>query len=287
MKDFISFVIPVYNEKESIKQVIDEIYQIGEKSSKRFEIIVVNDASDDGTELILKEIKGIKVINHNVNRGYGAALKTGIRYVEGNWIAIIDADSTYPAYKFLDLFTQMEEADMVIAIRTGKKVSIPFFRRPAKWIFKRFSNILTGQSIPDINSGMRIFKKEIVVRFLKLFPDRFSFTTTLSIAAACNNYNIKYMPIDYFKRKGKSTIHPVKDFFGFIQLITRLGVYFRPLNFFVPISIFFFTIGLAKMIIDVVRLSHFGIGGVALVLMGMQILFLGLLADLIIKRTNL
>lgn len=287
MKASISFIIPVYNERNSIENTIKEARKILRKSGRKFQIIVVNDGSDDETEKILENIKNIEVINHSVNRGYGAALKSGIKKANGDWIAIVDADQTYPIDRFIDMFKEMETADMVIAARTGKKVSILFFRQIGKWILKMLSNFLTNQKIPDLNSGMRVFKKEFAVRFLKLFPDGFSFTTTITIAALCNGYSVKYVSINYFKRKGKSTIHPIKDFIGFFQLIIRLVLYFKPINVFFPVSIFFFLIGFSKMLVDAIKLSHFGIGGVALVLLSIQILFLGLLADLIITRSDL
>jgi len=287
MKILISFIIPVYNEKNSVKKTIEDVRKVGEKSGRAFQVIVVNDGSTDGSETILKNIKNIKVINNSFNQGYGAALKNGIRNSDGEWIAIIDADQTYPIDKFIDMFNEMETVDMVVGARIGKRVSGPFFRRPAKWMLKTLSNILTNQKIPDLNSGMRIFRRDIALRFWKLLPDGFSFTTTLTIAVICNDYLVKFVPINYFKREGKSTINPVKDFIGFLQLIIRLVISFKPLNIFLPISMLFFFIGSGKALIDVIKLNHFGIGGIALILMGIQLLFLGLLADLIIKRTDL
>ena len=284
----ISFVIPVYNEREeSVRTVIEEVKRIGERSRKPFEVIVINDGSTDGSNIIIQQFKDIKIINHDYNQGYGASLKTGIQNSQGNWIGIIDADQSYPVEMFLVMIKEIDKFDIIIGSRTGKDIHLSFLRRFAKYILKKIAYILTHQNIPDINSGMQLFKKEIAIRFLKLFPDNFSFTTTLTIAASCNNYKLKFIPINYYKRKGKSHIHPIRDFFAFFRLIIRLTVYFKPLNIFFPISSIFFLIGVTKMIIDAVRFSHFGIGGVALVLMGLQILFLGLLADLIIRRTDL
>jgi glycosyltransferase involved in cell wall biosynthesis len=283
----VSFIVPVYNEADSIGKTVAELRRVGEKSARSFEIVVVNDGSSDGTEEALKKIKDIRSLRHAANLGYGAALKTGIKNAQGEWIAIIDADQTYPAEQFEAMFKEMENFDMVVGARTGKKVHVPLMRRPAKWLLQRLSNALTNQKIPDLNSGMRVFKKEIAQRFLKIIPEGFSFTTTITIAALCNGYAVKYIPINYFKRKGKSSISPIKDFLGFFQLIIRLAVYFKPLNVFLPMCLVFFLVGAAKMAIDAIRLAHFGIGGVAMVLMSFQILFLGLLADLINKRTDL
>lgn len=287
MNSLISYIIPVYNEKNSIKKTIEDVYGIGKIIGRKFQIIVVNDGSNDGTGSILDNMDNITVINHNINQGYGAALKTGIKKASGDLIAIVDADRTYPIDMFPELFKELESFDMAVGARCDKIMHMPFFRRIAHGILGILNFMLTGKKIPDFNSGMRVFKKEIADRFFKLFPDGFSFTTTITIAALCNGYSVKYIPINYYKREGKSTIHPIKDFLGFFQLIVRLAVYFKPLNVFGPMSILFFIVGIIKMSIDAIRLSHFGIGGVSIVLLSMQILFLGLMADLIIKRTDL
>ena len=122
---------------------------------------------------------------------------------------------------------------------------------------------------------------------MSLFPDGFSFTTTLTIACLTNDFRIKYIPINYYERKGKSKIHPVKDLVGFTNLIFRLTIFFRPLNVFMPISAILFIAGTLKLIRDFVLFRYFGLGGATAILAAIQIAFMGMLAELIIKRTNL
>ena len=141
--------------------------------------------------------------------------------------------------------------------------------------------------IPDLNSGLRVFRRELFERYKAMFPEGFSFTTTITMIALTNGYRVKFLPINYHKRIGHSSIHPVRDFLGFIVLIVRLAVYFKPLKIFLPVSAVLLIIGSAKAVIDVVYLNHFGVGGVTVVLAALQLAFLGLLADLILHRTRL
>jgi len=206
---------------------------------------------------------------------------------ESEYILIIDGDGTYPTLPIPSLINYSKKYDMVVCTRTGRIVKIPFLRRPAKWFLRHFAEYLTKTKIPDLNSGLRIFKRDIALRFMNLFPDGFSFTTTLTIACLTNDYDIKYIPINYYERKGKSGVHPIKDFIGFTNLIFRLTIFFKPLNVFIPISIFLFILGALRLIRDFIIGDTFGLGGAMIILTSIQIIFLGILAELVIKRTNL
>lgn len=279
----VSVVIPAFNEEESIATTITDAKASLKKLGCWSEIIVVNDGSSDGTAKILNSSKNIRVIHHPVNKGYGASLKSGIRAAKGDWILIADADGTYPLENISKLVDEVPKYDMVVAARTGDYVRIPAMRRPAKWILSKLANYLTGVKIPDLNSGMRIFKKDVVMESIRLFPERFSFTTTLTLLYHTNNYNVKYIPINYYHRKGKSTIKGA-DFLTFMNLIVRMVVYFKPLNVFVPISAGLLILGVTKALFDYSSLGKIASGEVMIVLAAIQIGFLGLIADLIIKR---
>lgn len=283
----IAIIVPVYNEERAIRQTIESIKKYSSSIKGKAEIIIVDDCSTDHTAEILSGIKGIKVIKHHRNRGYGASLKTGIKSTKSEHIMIIDGDGTYPADQIPVLARLSRSHDMVVGSRTGNVVKIPFFRKPAKWILKHFSQYLTKTKIPDLNSGLRIFKRDIAIKFMNFFPDGFSFTTTLTIACLTNDYDVKYVPINYYERKGKSTIHPIKDFIGFVNLIFRLTLFFKPLNVFMPISAFLFMAGALKLLRDFLLLESFGLGGAMAILAAIQIAFLGMLAELVIKRTSL
>ncbi|MDP3766174.1 MAG: glycosyltransferase family 2 protein [Nanoarchaeota archaeon] len=283
----ISIVVPAYNEEKAIKSTIGDIKKSVRGLKHKINILVVDDGSTDRTYKIISSIKGINVIRHDTNKGYGASLKTAIKSTDSEYIMIIDADGTYPSSSIPALIKNLNRYDMIVGARTGKVVKIPFFRKPAKWLLKQFAQYITKTHIPDLNSGLRIFKRSIALQFMNLFPDGFSFTTTLTIACIVNGYSIKYMPINYYERVGISTIHPIKDFVNFMNIILRLAIFFKPLNVFIPASLVLFVLGVLKLIRDFLLLNYFGLGGALLILTSIQIAFLGVLAELIIKRTSI
>ena len=282
----VTIIVPAYNEAEGIGVVLDTIINCMHNAGVEYELMVVDDGSTDGTEAIV-EAKGVRVIRHKFNRGYGASLKTGIRQSRYPIVAIIDADGTYPVDALPKLLACMAEYDMVVGARTGDYVKIQLMRRPAKWFLKKLADYLSGFKIPDLNSGLRVFRRELAERFFGIFPDGFSFTTTITLAALTNGYRVEFLPINYYKRTGKSSIRPLRDFFGFVLLIIRLIVYFKPLNVFLPVSGVLLVVGFTKAIIDLIHQNFFGVGSAIVILAALQIAFLGLLADLIMRRTQL
>jgi len=282
----VSIIVPAYNEVEIIGQVLDTIMHCLSENSVEYELIVVDDGSTDGTAEVV-EAKGVRVVRHDYNRGYGSALKTGIRQSRYPLIAIIDADGTYPADVLQQLVACMDQYDMAVGSRTGEHVAIPFLRRPAKWFLKKLADYLSGFNIPDLNSGLRVFRRELAERFFGIFPDGFSFTTTITLAALTNGYRVRFLPINYYKRTGHSTIKPMRDFFGFLLLIIRMIVCFKPLNVFLPVSAVLLVIGMAKATFDVFHHNSFGVASAIAVLAALQIALMGLLADLIMRRTHL
>nr|MBA4405431.1 hypothetical protein [Nanoarchaeum sp.] len=283
----LSIIVPVYNEEGAILDTINRLKEVQKKIKDSSEIIVVNDGSTDKTRLILNDIPGIKHIGHNKNKGYGASLKTGIKEASGEFIAITDADGTYPVEDIPMLYSHMNKYDMVVGSRTKKGAKIPLVRRPAKFMINKLAEHISQTKIPDLNSGLRIFKKDIAIRYWNLFPEGFSFTTTITLATMTNDYNVKFIPINYYKREGKSSIKPIKDTANFISLIIRMMTYFRPLRILAPLGIFLFLAGLIKAIYDLFNNNYIGAGSIMVILTGIQIIVLGLIADLIIKRTKL
>jgi glycosyltransferase involved in cell wall biosynthesis len=280
----ISIIIPVYNEEKTISSIIEKIKNIISDLKYDFEIITINDCSKDKSGSLLDNIEGIRTIHHTRNKGYGASLKKGISEAKGDWILITDADGTYPIEDIPKLIKFIDKYDMVVGARTGEIVKIPFLRRPAKWFLNKFAGYLANYKIPDLNSGLRIFKKEIALKYWNLFPDGFSFTSTITMACLTNGYDVKYIPINYYKRKGKSAIHPLKDFIGFNNLLIRLIIHFRPLRVFIPSAIILFSLGLIKGIIDFNNNGYIGSLAITSTLTAIQIGFLGLIAEMINKK---
>jgi len=278
----LSIVIPAYNEEIGIAGTIDGVVEVIKPLHIGYELIVVNDGSTDNTAKIV-ENKNIKIINHEENKGYGASLKTGVRYSQYENILIIDADGSYPAEHIPDLLESAMNYDMVVGARVAGNVKIPLIRKPAKLFINKLANYLAEKKIPDLNSGMRIIKKEIIQQFLKILPNGFSFTVTITLAMLTNDYQIKYIPINYNKRKGKSKIRPIHDTLNFIQLIIRTVMYFNPLKIFVPLSFFFVIPGIGFLIRDILALN-LAQSSILLIITGGLILSIGMLADLIHKK---
>ncbi|MBT4540754.1 glycosyltransferase family 2 protein [Candidatus Woesearchaeota archaeon] len=284
MAETISIVIPVYNERRALFKTIKEIKNITSNIKDVIEIITVNDCSTDNTGDILNSIKGIKVITHKSNRGYGASLKTGIKSAKGHYILIMDADGTYPVKSIPKLVSLIKKHDMLIGLRKGKNVKIPLLRKPAKMFLNKFASFLSGKKIPDLNSGMRIFSKEKCLEFWNLYPERFSFTSTITMAFIGKSYSVKYIPIEYYKRQGKSSISPF-DFYNFSNLLLRLTLMFNPLKIFGLIS---FSLICISLIIGIYSMFIMGnlmdVTVLILLMSSLQIFLFGLLAHMISKK---
>jgi glycosyltransferase involved in cell wall biosynthesis len=277
----VTVILPVYNEERTIKDVIAEIKHIMDSTDYNYEIIAVNDASQDNTGKILNQIKDIRVIHHPYNKGYGSSLKTAIRNSKSNLMVMTDSDGTYPIEEIPKLLKYADNYDLVTGVRVKSK--IPLTRRPAKFILSKLANFLTEQKIPDLNCGLRVIKKDNVEKFFKILPSRFSFTITHLLACLNNDYNVKFVPISYRKRKSKSTIHPIKDFIRFNTVIIRVITYFKPFKFFL-ISAFLLFFGFLVFLYSLLVLHRImDITVVVLVLASLQVFLFGLIADLIVK----
>lgn len=281
----LSVLIPARNEVESLASTVAAIER-HRALFKSMEIIVINDGSSDRTGEIARTLP-VRLIEHEITQGYGASLKDGLRVAAGELVLIADADATYPLEEIPRLAADMQEFDMVVAARTGELVHIPVLRRIGKWIITQLAEYLSRTKIPDLNSGLRIFRKDIALRFLPMYPDGFSFTTTLTLAMLTNHYRVSFVPINYRKRVGKSSIHPVRDFVNFVILIIRICACFKPLSVFVPPALILILLGIIKGTIDYSQQHHLGGLAITMALTGVQTLFIGLLADLIDQRMKL
>ena len=292
----ISVIIPAYNEESAVSHVVTDIKKVLNGCNINAEIIVVDDGSTDKTPVSAKQA-GAHVLTNNRNSGYGASLKKGISYAKNDCILIIDADGTYPADKIPEFIEKLKTADMVVGARTGANVNIPFIRRLPKLILRKFAGYLTGVTIPDLNSGLRLFRRSLVKEYMNILPDKFSFTTTITVALLYDNYNVVYIPIDYLKRKDPSKIVPW-NFVEFIILILRLSMLFNPLKIFLPLAFWSFFLGCAKFVFDFIFVYNQS-GGFTLDLLtqkvissttiilwlaGLQIMLIGMVADAIIRK---
>ncbi len=282
MSDPISVVIPAYNEEAGLESVVNGLRRLLEDHGIRHEIVIVDDGSSDATAAAAKRT-GARVIRHRSNRGYGAALKTGIIAAKHEVILITDADGTYPPEPIPEMLADLENADMVVGARVGKNVKIPLLRRPAKWVLGHLANYVANHKIPDLNSGLRVFRRSVAIQYFAILPDQFSWTTTITLAMLCDKYAVTYIPIDYHERKGQSKIVPW-DAMNFAILIFRMAFLFRPLRVFLPLVMICLIYGTTKMAIDLTRDPMISASAITALLSALQILLVGMLGDSIATR---
>ncbi len=272
----VTIVIPAHNEEQGIEEGIGAVERALCSSGWEYEIIVVDDGSSDATGERAGQ-HGVNVLRLESNRGYGSALKTGIARAKFDWVVIIDADGTYPGAEIPRMLERVPASDMVVGARIGRNVQDPRIRRPAKWILRKLAGFLAGQEIPDLNSGLRVIRKSLVEEFAHILPSGFSFTTTITLALISRGYSVSYVPIDYYRRVGKSKINPF-DAFKFALLILRTMMLFHPMRILGPIASVAIVGGLAKLLYDVhpMRISGFD---VMILMQGIVIWCIAMLAD--------
>lgn len=283
----LTVVVPALNEERAIAGVLKDLERTCLEIGRPFEIVVVDDGSRDATAEVAGGFEHVTVVRHDVNRGYGASLKTGITKAGGEIVGIVDGDGTYPIDELPRMIDALDVSacDMVVAARRGPVAKIPLARRPAKLFLRLLANFVAGTKIPDPNSGLRVFKRAVAEKFLPILPNGFSFTTTLSLAMLTNGYSVVHVTTNYHARIGRSKIRPIRDTVGFLQLTIRSGLYFAPLKIFLSISgglIFLAAVWgvTSKLIFDQVA----DVTTLLLILAGLQIAALGLLAELINHR---
>ena len=290
-----SIIIPCYNEKHAIRETIEWILSVIRDSKlKNVEIIAVNDGSTDGCEQVLNALTkehhsdDLLVVHHKRNQGYGAALKTGIRRSQSDYICITDADGTYPNDRIPDLIEQIssKDLDMVVGARIGPNVEYSKIRSIPKMILVPWVSFLCGTEVPDMNSGLRIFRRDRSLDFLKLLPDGFSFTTTITICLLRNRYAVEFTPISYARRIGKSHIKPIQDTLRFTQLILRTGMYFAPLRLLSPLIVGLATLFSISSLYDLTILNNLTDKTVLLGFASLNVFMFALLADMIDKRSR-
>ncbi len=251
---------------------------------RKHEILVVDDGSTDGGCDVLR---GTAIIRHSRRRGYGGAIKAGLRRAKGELIAIIDGDGSYPARELPKLCDAMGSTDMAVGQRPKKGRGVPLARRPAKFLLTLLANYLSGRRILDLNSGMRVFRRGDVARYLSILPSTFSFTMTITLAYMCDDLEVEFIPIPYYARRGKSKIRPFYDTANFVLLLARTAMLFNPLRVFLPISALLLAAGIGEVFYYFYALNVLNISTSALVLIVSSLLtaVLGLLADLIVRKS--
>lgn len=269
----VTIVIPAYNEEESLPALLSELDKLDGIS----EIIVVDDGSTDKTGKIA-EHRGAKVIKHPYNKGNGASVKTGIRNAKGDIIVLMDADLQHNPQEIPNLLAHIHEYDMVVGARV-KNPQGSFHRNLANKFYNKFASYLTKFKILDLTSGFRAVRKNVIMKFLYLLPNDFSYPTTSTLALLRSGYSIKYVPIHANKRIGESKISLLNDGFKFILVILKIVTLFSPLRIFLPLSIIFFSGGIAYYIYTFFSRHQFSVASALFLITGVLLFMLGLISE--------
>jgi glycosyltransferase involved in cell wall biosynthesis len=288
---YVSIVLPCYNEQDHVALEVARISAAMDSSGYSYELLAFDDASSDETLARLQQIAPdyphLQVIHFFRNGGSGTVRRIGTQRAQGEIVVWTDADMTYPNERIPEFVQMLEKdatLDQVVGARTSEQGTHKMFRVPAKWFIRKIAEVLTNTKIPDLNSGLRAFRREMALPYMRLLPPGFSCVTTITIAFLSNQHDVRYVPIDYAKRAGKSKFHFFSDAYRYILQVLRMVMYFNPLKVLMPPALFLLTLGIAKGIFDNVRHPlFFATNTVLIFVTGLLIASLALLADLIVR----
>lgn len=279
----ISIVIPALNEASGIAGTIDSLKRaLAGSPEAGAEILVVDDGSTDETGRIAEEA-GATVVRHPHNVGYGQALKSGILAAGNDTIVIIDADLTYPAESIPILVAEFRQGfDMVVGARTGHHYEGSVFKGPLRQVLKFLVEFSAGRSIPDANSGLRVFSRRTISGYLPHLCNTFSFTTSLTLAYMLTGRFVAFLPIPYHERVGKTKVRLFKDSLRTLQYIVQAIIYYNPLKLFLLLTLVTILLAITGFLTAAITglnaPYYLGVGGL---LMSIVVFSLGLLADLL------
>jgi glycosyltransferase involved in cell wall biosynthesis len=271
-----SVIIPAFNEETGIGPLLEKMHETG--LLEKYEVIVVDDGSIDKTAEIVARFP-VKLVRHGINKGYGASLKTGIRRATTGKVMMIDSDGQHdPAY--LDIINEkLNDAEMVIGERNSDSFQVSN-RKGGKWLIRKTGEFLVDQQLPDFNSGLRGFRKDLIVNLLHIMPNGFSFSTTSTLAFLKEGYTIATFPIYVSERVGRnSSVKFFKDGSKTMLLLFRIIMLFNPLKVFFPGSFVFAVFGIIWGATGYLFYSRIPNSSIILLTLGMFLFFFGLLAD--------
>jgi len=283
----VSVVLPIYNEKGHLRAEIDRIQASLRASAYSFEIIVVDDGSNDGSQAELASIDGIQLITHRINQGSGAARRTGTTAARGRVVIWTDVDRTYPNDLIPELVDAMEGYDHIVGWRQTEEGTHKFLRTPAKWIIRKLASYLSETDIKDLNSGLRAFRRDVAMQYVHELPKGFSCVTTLTMSFLGNGYSIGFFPITYSPRAGRSKFHWLRDTRRYILQVIRMTLSYNPLKVFLPIGLVLLVSGIIKLGFDWSE-RDFRLASNTLLIFfaALQVITVGLLADLVVRATK-
>ncbi len=271
----LTVIVPVHNEEEALPSFHGALRRALAEERLEARVLYVNDGSTDGTGRALADL-GAEVITLDRNLGYGGAIKTGILHAETEYLAIIDADGTYLPEDIPRLFREMAACDMAVGQRPRERG----MRRLAKGFLQSIASYAVDYPIPDINSGLRVFRRSLARELFRTLPNGFSLTSTITLGALYTPYRVRYVPIEYRARIGKSKIKKARALMNFTMLILRTMVLFNPLKFFLPASVFLGILGGGFLVRDFLA-QDLAQGSILLIVNAFILFAIGLLAEAI------
>ena len=276
MHDNISIIVPVYNEVEAIADVLSGLRNCFPKAT----IIVVDDGSADGS-LAKIDSSICQVVRHSDNRGYGAALKSGVREAKSDFIAFFDGDGQFDPNDLeamVDAFMNNGCHAVFGKRMASSHVILP--RSVGKFFLKWLAKYLTRKHIPDLNCGMRVMRRDLFLRYQHIFPSGFSLSTTSTFVFLIRGYDVLFHPVTAKKRKGKSSVRLFRDGYNTLLLIIRLIAMFDPLRVFTPISCLLIAVAIGYSGWEAyTRGLGIPVLGAVLGIGGLLMFFMGILCD--------
>jgi glycosyltransferase involved in cell wall biosynthesis len=290
----VTVVLPCYNESAHVLAELERISAALDASPYTYELLVIDDASTDNTLQVLRaaapRFPQMRLMPFTRNGGSGTARRIGTREALGDIVVWTDADMTYPNERIPEFVAYLDdhpEADQVVGARTTEEGTYKALRVPAKWVIRKVAERLSGTKIPDLNSGLRAFRREVSLPYLRLLPPGFSCVTTLTLSFLSNQHPVDYLSISYAKRSGTSKFHPLHDAYRYILQVLRMVMYFNPIKVLMPLALWIFAIGVVKIVVDIIRLGWGVPGSTMLIfLTGFQIAVLALIGDLVARSRS-
>lgn len=272
----LTVIVPAYNEQPSIARIVAQLQEM--LQGRRAEILVVDDGSSDDTAAEA-ERAGARVVRHRYNKGNGAAVKTGLRQAKGELGAVIDGDGQHRASDLARLLDALGDGDMVVGRRV--KPDYSWFRNFGNAVLNRVASYLSGHDVPDLTSGLRVFRIDVLRQYMSLFPNGFSFPSTSTLALLTDGYSVCFEPIEAVARDagGESKIRPWRDGMKFLAIIVRIVHLFHPLKLYLPLGGLLLAAGVAWSIRTIVTNLQFSTGAILLLLAGLIVTLMGFQID--------
>lgn len=271
----LTIIIPAYNEQDSLPLIIEDWFSYCENDGVK--LIIVDDGSSDQTGAFLDALPTknfLTVLHHKVNKGYGAAIKTGIKNTDTKYLVTIDADGQHTTESVNELHAYMLKTDSDLIIGARQNAAGASLRNLGKTLIRALSRILLPNKITDLNSGLKMYQTELAKRFIAVCPDSMAFSDIITLTFIAERCKVMELPITINPRMGGKSKINLNTAFETILEIVNIVIFFNPLRVFLPLSTLFFLLGLGWGLpialrgrgISVGSLLAFSIAGISLLL---------------------